>query len=185
MEVKMKRFAGLLIFLGILVNCATLPDGNPNGGQDMKKLNIRWQRLLDDKGQTCDRCGLTEAAVDEAVQKLRRSLKELGIDVVLEKEIIMPSVFIRDPLESNRIWIAGVPLEKWLSATTGQSKCGSACGDSDCRTITVDGRTYEAIPAELIVEAGLLAGVQLIHGEPATPCCPPAKSPKKRGRCCP
>lgn len=180
----MKRLACFMICFGLLVNCTTLPEGNPAGGKEMKKLNIRWQRLVDDDGQTCDRCGLTEAAVDEAVEKLKRSLKELSIDVVLEKEVIIPSAFLKDPLESNRIWIAGVPLETWLSATTGQSKCGSACGDSDCRTITVDGRTYESIPADLIVKAGLLAGVQLIHGQPGAPCCSPSNSPRKNRGCC-
>lgn len=132
----------------------------------MKKLKIVWQRLVDERGQTCDRCGTTETAVKEAVQMLKRALKELGIDVVLEKKILRPSTFLKDPLESNRIWVAGKPIEKWLSATSGQSRCCSTCGDSDCRTVTVDGNTYEAIPAELIVKAGLLAGAQLLHGEP-------------------
>lgn len=142
----------------------------------MKKLNIVWQRLVDERGQTCDRCGTTETAVGEAVQKLKRSLKDLGIDVVLETKTLSPSTFLKDSLESNRIWVAGEPIEKWLSATSGQSKCCSTCGDSDCRTVTVDGNTYEAIPADLIVKAGLLAGAQLLHGEPDVSCCPSSES---------
>jgi hypothetical protein len=145
----------------------------------MKTLKILWQRLVDERGQTCDRCGTTETAVDEAVQKLKRSLKELGIDIVLEKKTLSTSTFLKNPLESNRIWVAGEPIEKWLLATSGQSKCCSTCGDSDCRTVTVDGKTYEAIPAELIVKAGLLAGAQLLHGEPLGVCCPLTESPKK------
>ena len=78
----------------------------------MSTLNILWQRLMDERGQTCDRCGTTEMAVEEAVQKLKRSLKELDIDVVLEKKTLGQSTFLKDPLESNRIWIAGEPLEK-------------------------------------------------------------------------
>lgn len=151
----------------------------------MKTLNILWQRLVDERGQTCNRCGTTETAVEEAVQKLKRSLKELDIDVVLEKKTLSPSTFLKDPLESNRIWVDGKPIEKWLSATSGQSKCCSTCGDSDCRTVTVDGKTYEAIPAELIVKAGLLAGAQLLHGESRGACCPSAESPKKSPGCCP
>lgn len=151
----------------------------------MKKLNIVWQRLVDERGQTCDRCGTTEMAVGEAVQKLKRSLNELGIDVVLEKKILRPSTFLKDPLESNRIWVAGEPIEKWLSATSGQSRCCSTCGDSDCRTVTVDGNTYEAIPADLIVKAGLLAGAQLLHDEPQVSCCPPVELSKKSPGCCP
>jgi hypothetical protein len=151
----------------------------------MKKLHIIWQRLVDEQGRTCDRCGMTETAVGDAVEKLKRSLKELNIDVVLKKEILSPSTFRKDPLESNRIWIAGQPIEKWLSATSGQSKCCSTCGDSDCRTVTVDGKTYEAIPAELIVKAGLLAGAQLLNDESGATCCPPSEPPQKSRKCCP
>lgn len=168
-----------------MTGCATVPEDNATGGKDMKKLHIIWQRLVDERGQTCDRCGTTETAVGDAVQKLKRSLKELGIDVVLEKKTLNPSTFLNDPLESNRIWVAGELIEKCLSATTGQSKCCSTCGDSDCRTVTVEGKTYEAIPAELIVKAGLLAGAQLLHGEPHNACCPPMESPKKSSGCCP
>jgi len=151
----------------------------------MKVLQIRWQRLVDEKGQTCDRCGSTETMVEEAVNKLKDSLKGLGIDVVLEKCAISPSEFSRDTLQSNRIWIDGKPIEEWLSATSGQSKCCTVCGESDCRTVTVDGRTYEAIPAELIVKAGLIAGAQLLHGKPISPCCQSAEPPKGRSGCCP
>ena len=49
-----------------------------------------------------------------AVKKLRRSLKALDIDVVLEKMAVSSSAFSKDPLESNRIWIAGKPIEEWL-----------------------------------------------------------------------
>jgi len=180
----MKKCVALLMFLGLLLGCMMQAE-RTNGGKNVKVLQIRWQRLVDEQGQTCDRCGTTETAVEEAVQKLKRSLKELGIDVVLEKKTLNPSTFLKDPLESNRIWVAGEPVEKWLSATSGQSKCCSTCGDSDCRTVTVDGKTYEAIPADLIIKAGLLAGAQLLHGESHVSCCPTAQSPKKSSGCCP
>lgn len=151
----------------------------------MRVLQIRWQRLVDEKGQTCDRCGATEAAVEEAVTKLKGSLKGLGIEVVLEKTAISPKEFSKDTLESNRIWIDGRPIEEWLQASAGQSKCCSICGESDCRTITVDGRTYEAVPAEFIVRAGLLAGAQLVGARASGPCRPPADSPPKIKPCCP
>ena len=151
----------------------------------MKVLEIRWQRLLDEHGQTCDRCGTTGTAVENAIQKLRRSLKELDIDVVVEKKALTPIMFSKDPLQSNRIWIAGEPIEKWLSATTGQSQCCSTCGDSQCRTVTVDGKTYEAIPAELIIKAALVASAQLIHVEPHSVCCPNEEPPREGPGCCP
>lgn len=145
----------------------------------MKVLQIFWQRLVDEQGHTCDRCGTTETAIEDAFQKLKRSMKELDIDVVLEKKALSPSVFSEDSLQSNRIWIAGKPIEKWLSAVAGRSRCCSTCGDSECRTVTVDGKTYEAIPADLIVKAGLLASIQLLEGEPLDVCCPTTESPAK------
>jgi hypothetical protein len=142
----------------------------------MKTLRIKWQRLVDEQGQTCDRCGSTETAVENALRKLKSSMYPLGIDVLLEKEALSPSAFSRAPLESNRVWISERPIEEWLSATSGKSQCCAACGDSECRTLTVDGKTYEAIPAELIIKAGLLAASQLLEGAEPAPCCQPAES---------
>lgn len=137
----------------------------------MKELLIRWRRLVDEAGRTCDRCGSTGSAVERAVDLLRRALKELGIDVALKAEVLDPATFAEDPLESNRIWIGGMPIEGWLSAAGGKSRCCSACGEAECRTMTVDGRTYEAIPVELIVKAGLLAAARLMQPEASNGCC--------------
>ncbi len=149
-------------------------------------LHVRWQRLVNEKGQTCGRCGSTEKATEDAVRKLRRSLKPINVDVVLQKTSISLAEFSKNPLSSNQIWIADKPIEEWLQATVGESQCSGACGDSACRTLTVDGKVYETIPAELIVRAGLLAGAQLSQStsqnpwnpmaewSPAASCCPPA-----------
>lgn len=138
----------------------------------MKTLTIRWQRLLDEKGQTCNRCGDTEAAMEDAVGKLRAVFAPQGIEVVLEKIAIDPSEFSKDTLESNRIWIDGKPLEEWVTGKVGQSRCCSVCGESDCRTVSVDGNVYEAIPTELILRVGKLAGVRLAQDMPSGNCCP-------------
>jgi len=151
----------------------------------MKTLRIKWQRLVDEQGQTCDRCGATEGAVEDAVRKLKSSLLPLEIDVLLEKETLSQAAFSRDPLESNRIWISEKSIEEWLSAASGKSQCCSVCGDTDCRTLTVDGKTYEAIPAELIIKAGLLAASQLLEASEPGTCCQPAKSPGSGAECCP
>ncbi len=181
----MRKCFAIMMVVGFVWGCEN-NGSSSSEGKDMKTLTVRWQRLVDEEGQTCDRCGTTETAIEDAIQKLKRSLKELDIDVVLEKNALSPSTFSNDPLQSNRIWIAGEPIEDWLSATSGQSQCCSTCGDSECRTLTVDGKTYEAIPAELIVKAGLLAGAQLLHGVPRSVCCPTADSPQETaGRCPP
>ena len=127
----------------------------------MKELVIEWQRLLDEKEQTCPRCSCTEQEVDKAVKELNELLEPLGIVASLVKQAIDPETFKKDALQSNKILIAGETLEAWLGATTGQSKCCDTCGDADCRTIEYAGDTHEAIPSELIVRAGLTAATYL------------------------
>jgi len=80
-------------------------------------------------------------------------------------ETIDEREFMVEPSESNRVWMAGQPLEHWLGATVGMSRCCSVCGDSDCRTVEIDGRTYETIPEEIFVKAGLAAASQLLSPE--------------------
>ena len=127
----------------------------------MQKLRIRWQRLVNETGQTCPRCGETGDTVETAFYKLRQSLAELNIEVELIKETLDFSIFTKDPLQSNRIWIGGKPLEEWIGATVGESQCCEVCGDSECRTISTDQNTFETIPENLIIRAGLLAAAEL------------------------
>ena len=146
-----------------------------------KTLTITWQRLVDEKGATCDRCGLTEQDVDKAVGALKSSLGPLGIDVALEKKALDTETVAKDISQSNRIWIGGQTLEDLLQAQAGMSPCDSCCtlmGENvECRPLVVDGRTYEAVPAELIIRAGLIAGSRLLAGGPSAatgssaPCC--------------
>ena len=128
----------------------------------MKTLTISWQRLVNESGQTCTRCTDTGITVENAHNKLKKSLVELGIEVELKKEILDFSIFTDDPLQSNRIWIAGRPLEEWIRAAVGKSQCCHVCGESECRTISVDQKTFEIIPEEMIIQAGLLAAAELL-----------------------
>jgi hypothetical protein len=123
----------------------------------MKKLVIEWQRLLDEQKQTCPRCGSTEQEVEKAVQELSQLLNESRVVVRLVKKAIDPETFKKDALQSNRILIAGKQLEEWLGAKTGQSRCCEVCGDAECRIVEYADETHEAIPADLIVRAALIA----------------------------
>ena len=147
----------------------------------MKTLTIKWQRLLSD-GQTCPRCGSTEAEVEKAVTILGQTLKPLRIEVVLEKGELSAEQFKQDTLQSNTIWINGRLLEDWLGAQTGQSECCDICGPNDCRTMAVAGEIHEVVPVELIVKAGLLAATNLVDAA-SCDCYPPAIWPA--GGCCP
>ena len=123
----------------------------------MKTIKITWQRLVDDQGQTCDRCGGTEQELHKALRFLIKSLAPVGIDFSLETKSLDATEFARNPSQSNRIWVDGKPLEKWLKAEVGASPCCGPCGDEACRTLEVEGTTHETIPAELIIKAALLA----------------------------
>lgn len=133
----------------------------------MRSLPILWKRLVKE-GATCPRCGSTQESVIGAVKKLETALQPLGIAPVLETLAIDETSFQADPSESNRIWIAGKPLEEWLGAHVGASRCCNVCGDLPCRTMELGNRTHEAIPEDLIVKAAMMAASGMI-GADSTP----------------
>ena len=128
----------------------------------MIALPIVWQRLVSSKGKTCDRCDATHQEIQRAVSKLKETLRPLGIEPTLETREIDERSFKANPSESNRIWIAGKPMEEWLGARVGSSRCCSVCGDSECRTVEVAGAAFEAIPEKLFLKAALIAAAQLL-----------------------
>ena len=127
----------------------------------MRQLQIVWQRLVSG-GKTCDRCAATQHEVERAVHTLEQSLRPLGLEPHLEIRELDETSFKQEPSASNRIWIAGKPMEEWLDASVGSSRCCSVCGESECRTVEVSGTTFEAIPERLILKAALLAAAQLL-----------------------
>lgn len=127
----------------------------------MKTLPIVWKRLVSE-GATCPRCNSTQQNVTAAVAKLRAALRPLGIEPVLDMQTLDDAAFRANPSESNRIWIGGRPMEDLLGARPGSSPCCEVCGGLPCRTMEVEGTTYEAIPADLIVRAGVVAAAKMI-----------------------
>lgn len=128
----------------------------------MKPLPILWQRLVSPQGKTCDRCHATHQQMERAIAKLRQSLRPLGIEPSLEIRELDQRSFKANPSESNRIWIAGRPMEEWLGARVGSSPCCSVCGTSECRTVEVEGATFETIPENLFLKAALIASSRLL-----------------------
>lgn len=154
-----------------------------------KTITISWQRLVDEKGQTCERCASTEEELQKAFQSLKQSLTPLRIEVILEKKALNPTTCAKDISQTNRIWVGERTLEEWVGAQVGKSPCGFCCeelGDSvECRTIIFEGKTYETIPANLIIKASLLAASQLLTVGPDTPSCGDKSQTKKPSGCCP
>ena len=135
----------------------------------MTSLPIIWQRLVSSDGKTCDRCSATHQEMQQAVSKLKVTLRPLGIEPTLEVREIDERSFKANPSESNRIWIAGRPMEEWIGARVGSSRCCSVCGESECRTVEVEGTTFEAIPERLFLRAALIASSQLLDLTPEAP----------------
>jgi len=144
----------------------------------MKSLPIIWQRLVSSEGKTCDRCDATHREIQRAVGKLKEALRPFDIDPTLEAREIDEESFKANPCDSNRVWLAGKPIEEWLGARVGSSQCCSVCGGSECRTVEVSGTVFEAIPETLFLKAALVAAAQLL--DPA----PEALSCQGEERCC-
>jgi hypothetical protein len=156
-------------------------------------LSVRWQRLVDESGQTCSRCGLTGTEVGKAVDLLASALRPLDIDVVLNEKSLSAAECAADISQSNRIWIGGRSLEEWLDARVGESPCDDCCDymkgcletdrqTVDCRTVVIGKRVYEAIPAELILKAGLLAAAEMTLPGQGASCCPGGGCSEPGGR---
>lgn len=128
----------------------------------MKSLPIIWQRLVNAEGNTCPRCVGTGDEVLKAVARLKEILEPMGVEPTLERREINEAAFRHSPLESNAILIGGHPIEYWLEGQSGSSQCCDACGDNDCRTLEVAGKTYEVVPQELLVRAGVIAGTRML-----------------------
>jgi len=126
-----------------------------------KLLHVTWQRLLDDAAVTCPRCSDTEKNLYAAVNILQPLLAQQGIHILLQKKSILPLAFSQNPMASNLILIEGRPLENWINAETGKSKCCDVCGDNECRTLIFEENVYEDVPVKLIVR-GILKAVGMI-----------------------
>lgn len=119
----------------------------------------------------------TYQAIQRAFNTLKDTLRPLGIEPTLETRAIDERSFKADPSESSRIWIAGSPMEEWISARAGTSRCCSVCGESECRTVEVMETTFEAIPEKLFSKAAVIASAHLL--DPTTEAPPPQGE-----RCC-
>lgn len=150
----------------------------------MKPLRIVWQRLVDSRGETCDRCGATYNALQQAIAKLKDVLRPLGLEPRLEAKEIDEESFRTDPSMSNRIWIGDRPLEEWLGARVGSSHCCSVCGESECRTVEAGGAVFEVLLEELILKAALIAAAQMLGPSAETPSAQ-GEHGTRRPQCCP
>jgi hypothetical protein len=118
-------------------------------------LAIVWERY-DGDGGICHGCRATQHELAEAISTIQHALGPFGVEPHLEVLSIAEAQYRANPEQSNRIWIAGKPVEQWLNGTPKYR-----ASRSPCRMVEIDGVTYAAIPHRLIVEAAILAASDL------------------------
>jgi hypothetical protein len=175
----MKRLLAGLFLCVLLVSCGTeRSEMQADSGADVvaeaaNTLALKWERFTYGDRDVCQRCMDTGTEIRRAFQRLSADLASVGVDVELDEDVLSGEEAAADMCRSNSIWIAGKPLETWLGAEVGESHCKGCCeamgSDVLCRTITYEGKTYEAIPADLIVTAAYAAASEMI-GRDIKPC---------------
>jgi hypothetical protein len=119
----------------------------------MKTLDIEWSHL-DKDGRTCLRCSDTLQSLQQVIARLTAECEPRGVRIAY-RETKLPFERLS---QSNLILFDGIPLESVLSGASASENeclsCGDLCGQpSYCRTVSVGGHAFEAIPAALIRQA--------------------------------
>jgi len=170
-------------------------DDSVVAAQTPRTLALEWQRMIDEDGNVCCGSEATRMAVETARAKLAQALEASGIEVVLTKTDFTPEECVDCPERANRVLVAGRGVDFWLQAETGSSPCEGFCKQTlgekgSCQNLMYEGQTYDVIPADLIVKAGLAAaanpatfritgkcgGCPSAAGCPSADGCPPIKS---------
>lgn len=133
--------------------------------QNNKKLKIDFLYL---DLSTCDRCQATDEVLDQALDELRKEIKDIKEVAVNKIKITSDDEAKKyDFVRSPTIRINGVDIEKILTGRleikdsyceSCASGCGESCpestgGGTQCRVVEYKGKTYEAVPKEMIKDA--------------------------------
>jgi len=139
-----------------------------------KELYVEWQHVGADVTHTCERCSATGISVTSAIQDLKPTFAERGIDIQY-KETVLQAYQLP---ESNKVLINGKPLETYLTnAHIVQTSCQScACivekESAECRAIQTPEGLYESLPTDLIRQVLTMVADQM-DGRPVSSkgCC--------------
>lgn len=158
------KYVLLGIWILISLPCAVRAQ---DSGPDMDRtLVICWQHVVCQNDDPCERCINTPLEIQQAFEDLKSSLAGLGITVTYEEKKITE--------HDEHIYINDrdiIDLIKGEHVTTTCAECLDDQGNPrTCNALKLGEDTYEVIPAELIVKAGLTAASELITAEPQPPC---------------
>jgi hypothetical protein len=102
--------------------------------------------------------------MQKAAALLTEKLAGKGVHVKVEKGIgARPGK--KAIISATNVWVCDVPLETWLGAGIAVKPCDCSSGGQSmsCKVVNLDGQSYELIPADLVVHAGMLAAEMLIE----------------------
>ncbi|MCX7822877.1 MAG: DUF2703 domain-containing protein [Syntrophobacterales bacterium] len=119
----------------------------------MTSISLRWYHLVDENGNTCDRCDQTLLNLEKVISVIKPAFEEFDITIDFEKVALSYDEFKRNPLASNQITIDGRPLETILDLKVGKSPCCGPCAGNDCRTLVIKGVERDVIEARVILKA--------------------------------
>lgn len=133
--------------------------------KENKKLEIDFLYL---DLSTCERCQATDKVLDEALDELREELKNVK-EIKVNKIKIMSDEeakkhnFVRSPtIKINSVDIEEILTGKLEEKDNYCESCAGVCGDAcsevsgggtKCRIVEYRGKTYEAVPKEMIKDA--------------------------------
>jgi hypothetical protein len=142
----MKHFIFTILVLGIAASVFA-------AGRPMHVLTLRWQKPAVEREHAC---GVTEPELQQALHKLTQSLKKSNTEVQLGylRGGTLPDA------PATGLWINGKPLETWLNAEV-------VAEESGCTTLKLAEKSYDRIPAEVIVKAGMIAAGQPVSTIPS------------------
>jgi hypothetical protein len=138
-------------------------------------VTVRWLVPTRPDGHPTAHIDLVELEIRAAVHQLAETLARLEMAVALEEAPL------DDPKapDAGHILIDDRRLEDWLGARSEVDEAG-------VHAFHLRGETYAVVPAECIVEAGLLAASYRLDHAPGgrKPCPRTGAAPSGCGRCC-
>ncbi len=192
----MKKLTILLLIAIALVGCGRESeqiDADATRAQDdVRTLTIAWHKVTEDDGSICDLSTFTQQTVEQASEELSQALAPAGVDIVVKT--LTPEKVEGGDCLCNRVLIQGRYVDEWLGAEMVKTACsgcpnqagcpktggsGSACGGQ--YALIHQDETYNIVPANLIVMAGLIAAADLTGEQITYSGCPGAGACK--GEC--
>jgi len=153
-EIVKKLWIGVLALI-ILAGACSRPG---------KVVVLSWQRPQAAACKGCEKCGPTQAEMQKAAAQLNEKLAGRGVRVRVE-EAVGARPGKKAIVSGTNVWVCDVPLETWLGAGIGVKPCDCSSGGQSmsCKVVNLNGQSYQVIPADLVVRAGLLAADMLIE----------------------